>query len=213
MTNQANTSNSLTYFAKRRIALNYYLSGKEFFTASSAMAFAERKHTGHRKDGVTPEFQHMLEIALHITTLRDVIHEEATIAAALLHDVREDCDVSHQELVSLFGSQIADAVEKLSKVLGGTKKTYDSYFKEISECPIASLVKGCDRIHNYQSMPKVFTVEKQVSYLEEGSKWFLPMLKQASQNFPSQMLAYANVRHTMKSQIYLLNHSLEVINK
>lgn len=197
------------YFIKRRIALLNYLAGRKFNLALKALAFAEKHHTGLRKDGATLEFQHMLEVALHITTLKDVMYEEATIAAALLHDVREDCGVSHFELVSIFGEQIANAVEKLSKVLDGYKKPYEVYFSEMSQCPIASLVKGCDRAHNFQSMPTVFSAEKQKSYLNEGHTWFLPMLKTGSQNFPEQLMAYQNIRHHLKSQIFLLEHSLQ----
>ena len=102
MTQSTHIVEATPYFVKRRIALSHYLAGRGYHLASKAMAFAERRHTGLRKDGKTREFQHMLEVALHITTLRDIAFEEATIAAALLHDVREDCGVSHQELVVIY---------------------------------------------------------------------------------------------------------------
>jgi (p)ppGpp synthase/HD superfamily hydrolase len=204
-----NSAEPSAYFVKRRVALIHYLAGRGYTVAQKAVAFAERHHTGLRKDGVTPEFQHLLEVALHVCTLRDLAHEEATIAAALLHDVREDYGVSHGTLVSLFGEQIAHSVACLSKVLDGVKKPYELYFAEMAEDPVASLVKGCDRAHNFQSMPKVFSAAKQASYLDEGEQWFLPMLKTASRNFPEQFMAYQNVRHHLKAQMSLLRHSLE----
>lgn len=207
MTQANNTNNE--YFQKRRIALIHYLAGKNYTKALKALAFAEKHHTGVRKDGKTPEFQHMLEVALQVLTLRDLQKEESTIAAALLHDIREDCPVTYSEMVANFGQEIANAVERLSKVVDGIKKPNDLYFKEISNCEIASIVKGCDRAHNFQSMPKVFSAEKQTSYIKEGEDYFLPMLKTAQKNFPEQFLAYQNVRHHLKSQIYLLKHSLE----
>lgn len=206
---QEQSANKSEYFQKRRIALIHYLAGKNYTKALKALAFAERYHTGVRKDGVTPEFQHMLEVALQVLTLRDLQKEEVTIAAALLHDVREDYNVSYGELFNLFGDEVANAVEKLSKIVDGYKKPNDMYFKEISNCQVASIVKGCDRAHNFQSMPKVFSAVKQKEYIQEGEDFFLPMLKIAQKNFPEQFLAYQNIRHHLKSQIYLLKHSLE----
>jgi (p)ppGpp synthase/HD superfamily hydrolase len=206
-------SKKTDYFLKRRIALTHYLVGKKFYVALTAMAYVEKIATGLRKDGVTPEFQHMLEIALHIITLRDIEHEQETITAALLHDVREDYGVSHSEIERRFGSKIANAVEKLSKVIDGTKKPYELYFKELAECPIASIVKGCDRAHNFQSMINVFSDEKQNEYISEGVNWFLPMLKEAQRNFPEQFLAYQNVRHYLKSQMTLIAHNLKEKSK
>lgn len=209
MTDTNNQAVKNEYFTKRRIALIHYLAGKGYSTAARALAFAEKYHTGVRKDGKTPEFQHLLEVALQVITLRDLADEETTIAVALLHDVREDYNVSHQELVKQFGQKVADPVARLSKVIEGVKKPYDLYFQEIGDCPIASIVKGCDRAHNFQSMPKVFSAKKQEEYLCEGMEWFLPMLKTAQRKYPEQFLAYQNVRHHLKSQIALLQHSLQ----
>jgi (p)ppGpp synthase/HD superfamily hydrolase len=196
------------YFTKRRIALTHYLAGRGYYMALRAMAYVEKIATGVRKDGLTPEFQHMLEIALHVITLRDVAFEEETIAVALLHDVMEDYGIRHHELEKRFGARVADAVEKISKIVNGVKKPYDIYFADMGACPIASLVKGCDRAHNFQSMPTVFKAEKQAEYVAEGETWFLPMLKEAQRNFPEQFMAYQNVRHHLKSQMALIKHSL-----
>jgi (p)ppGpp synthase/HD superfamily hydrolase len=197
------------YFIKRRVALVHYLVGKGYHKALKAMAFAEFYHQGVRKDNTTPEFQHMLEAALHIITLKDVLYEEDTITATLLHDVREDYNVSHQTIVQDFGSRVGDSVERLSKVIDGVKKSTEFYFSDLANDPIGSLAKGVDRINNFQSMPGVFSIEKQKKYLLEGETYFLPMLKDAQRRFPEQFMAYQNVRHHMKSQIYLIGHSLK----
>jgi (p)ppGpp synthase/HD superfamily hydrolase len=207
-----NTTTKTPYFVKRRIALIHYLAGRNYHNALKAVSFAEQIHQGVRKDGVTPEFQHMLEVALHVITLRDLDDEESTIAAALLHDSREDYGIAHSTMVEQFGDTVANAVEKLSKVIDGQKKSTDFYFEQLSTCPIASLVKGCDRVHNFQSMPGVFSIEKQRSYLKEGRDHFFPMLKQAQRRHTTQFLAYQNVRHHLKNQIELIEHSLLVLD-
>lgn len=199
-------------YNKISIALQNYLHGAKYYTALRAFEFAKRIHVGTRKDGITPEFQHQLEIALYITTLRNVEFEEGVIAVALLHDILEDyADVGVQELERLVGELITNAVVVISKSVQGKVRYHniDEYFDGITCNPIVSIVKGADRIHNLQSMSGVFTVDKQRQYLAETIIYFLPMLKKAAGLFPIQYLAYMNMRTTLKSQIQLLELTLK----
>jgi (p)ppGpp synthase/HD superfamily hydrolase len=196
-------------FNKLDLSLKFFLLGKGYHKALAAYGIAKNYHTGLRKDGVTPEFQHQIEIALHVTTLRDVIAEEPTLTAAILHDTPEDYDVSYQALLDKFGFEVAESVWALTKKNKTMVKDTHQYYNEISEDYIASIVKGCDRVHNLQSMPGVFTVEKQISYIQETELHVLPMLKKAASLYPSQSLAYMNVRTTLKSQIKLLQAAID----
>jgi (p)ppGpp synthase/HD superfamily hydrolase len=198
------SSSGPSYYQKRYVFLQGYLYGKGYHTALRALEFARARHTGKRKDGFTPEFQHQVEIALYLSTLKDVRDEETTLAAALLHDVMEDYDVEREEMERLFGKALADTVWRLTKVHKGVKKDLGAYFAEIAGDPVASLVKAGDRIHNVQSMVGVFSPAKQAEYIEEVERWFLPMLKAAERAFPDQAKAYLNARHLLKSQLALL---------
>ena len=121
----------------------------------------------------------------------------------------EDYDIPVDTMNAEFSPEITKIVLTLSKVYQGKKKDMPSYFKAIENCPIASIVKGADRIHNLQSMPGVFSKEKQKEYINEVNTYFLPMIKSASYLFPKQSLAYFNIKHMMKSQIYLIEVSLK----
>jgi (p)ppGpp synthase/HD superfamily hydrolase len=195
---------ALAAFEKRKLALKFYLLGRNYYKALEAFNFAEQHHTGLRKDGVTPEFQHQIDIALYLTTLKDVQDEETTLAAALLHDVMEDYAVSHEEMERRFGLRLTEIVWRLTKKYKGVEKDLPAYFEEISNDPVASLVKGADRIHNVQSMVGVFTVEHQKHYVDEVKTYFLPMLKRAKKSFPRQSPAYFNIEHLLKSQLRFL---------
>ena len=85
------------------------------------------------------------------------------IAAALLHDVREDYHVADRELTRRFGPTITTSCILLDK----NGKEHDAYFCGIADDAIASLAKGGDRIHNLQTMVGVFSREKQ---LKAGSR-------------------------------------------
>ena len=169
-------------YSKLDLALKFYLTGAKYTTALKAYHFAKRYHCGTRKDGKTPEFQHQLEIALFITTLKDVENEEEALFYAIMHDVLEDfSSITVDILTKEFPMNWVIKLKLISKKIEGVK-TYNSpyeYFDKIATKPLVALTKGVDRIHNLQSMSGVFTTEKQRDYISETNTFFLPMLKVA----------------------------------
>ena len=183
------------------------LDGKCYYKAWEAMEFAAVLEQGYRKDGKTPKFHHQLQVARLVATLLPHLTEpENTLAAAFLHDELEDnfTLVSRNLLEEKFGHEVASAVWKLSKKCGGLTKTKESYFEELSRCPIASLVKLADRGHNLHTMQGVFSVEKQIEYVKELDDWFFPMLRAARKSFPRQYAAYENLKILLLCQRELL---------
>jgi len=195
----------MQHFEKLRLALRYYLLGKEYYVALSALDYGAQYHTGVRKNGITPEYQHQIEIAQYVRTL-SLIYPETAIAVALLHDVTEDYDVTVRDLSTNFGYDIAEACELLNK----NDKTTEEYYRGCAEHPTASIVKGGDRIHNIQTMIGVFTPDKQRRYIDDVRTHILPMIKKAKRAFPQQESAYENIKHMLVSQIELLEHILKV---
>lgn|GEM_PF-878653 len=189
-------------------ALAYYMTARGYARGLEALEYARGFHRGRRRDGLTPEFQHQVEIALHLTTLKDLPDEEQTLIVALLHDVVEDYDVAPEEIARRFGPDVSRRVWLLTKVYRGEKKDPDAYFDAIARDPIASLVKGADRVHNLQSMVGVFSLDKQREYADEAEFRFLPMLKDAERRFPQHGAAYRSLRHMLKSQLALIRASL-----
>lgn len=200
-------------YSKQKIALRYWLLGRGYHMAIRAMEFAGKHHTGLRKDGVTPEFSHQIAIAHYVRTLPDLRNPETTLAIVFLHDVREDFNVSDEQIRILFGNEVADGVDCMSKVINGSKRDPAALFDRMALDPFASIAKGGDRIHNFNSMIGVFTPEKQISYVEEGVEFFLPMIKKARRNFPDQERAYENIKHMLESQIAMIRGSLAYIDK
>lgn len=200
----------LEEFNKLDVSLRYWLLGigeqrPEFLQALQAYEFARQYHTGKRKDGVTPEFFHQLYIGQYLRTLHtSLIYPADCLAVAALHDVSEDYFVPNAQLQERFGDQIARPAELLNKLLpDGGKKDMAQYFEDIARCPIASIVKGADRIHNLQSMLGVFSGKKQRDYLDETKTYFLPMIKKARRLFPAQEPAYENIKLMLNSQVQL----------
>lgn len=199
-------------FAKERIALRHWLLGREFYKAAEAMTYAEGHHDGLRKDGVTPEFSHQVSIALYVSTLTPhLLHPEATLTTVFLHDVCEDYDVEFAEIEDQFGAQVAEATHAMTKVYKGAKRDPHEVKAAQEKCPIASVVKGADRIHNQSTMVGVFSAAKISEYLSETSEYILPMLKVARRTFPSQDGAYQNERVVLLTQNATLKHFSEAV--
>lgn len=192
-------------FAKRRISLRYWLLGRGYFNAVSAMEFAADYHTGKRKDGVTPEFDHQISIAHYVRTMIDMLEfPEETLCVIFLHDVREDFDVADSVIRTLWGDRVANAVDAMTKVFRGEKRDEKTVFAAIAKDQIASVAKGADRIHNHQTMVGVFTTAKQKGYLMETDEHFMPMLKSARRQFPRLEPVYENIKHVLTSQMALI---------
>jgi (p)ppGpp synthase/HD superfamily hydrolase len=201
---------SLVQYRVDRAAMKQYLLGRGYKTALRVLSFAESHHTGTRKDGVTPEFQHQLRIAFSILNLRDVANEELCLCLAFLHDTPEDYGVSYAVLEEKFGAEIAKKACILDK---GQHATDDAYFEAIENDIDCSIVKGADNGDNIQSMVGVFNEAKIRTYMVRTKTQILPMLKRAANNFPEQHFAYASLRMRLKDQMLIYTHYVaEVTN-
>ncbi len=211
---QAKSNNGLERYNKLFIAMRYFLIGmgtqdKRYLNALNALEYAKAIHIGYRKDGVTPEFQHQLEIAHYLRTLLPLMEYPAEVlCASFLHDVPEDYDIAFEEIESKFGKRVRESVYLLTKKYRGEKKSTQEYFGQLAKCPIASVVKGADRINNQQSMIGVFTLEKQKCYVEESEQYIIPMLKKARHLHVGQEAAYENIKLILNSQIRLISNTL-----
>lgn len=210
------TSSMIETAKKREIACRYWMLGKGFVRAVRSMAYNQKLFTGTRKDGITPEFDHHVCQAQYLRTLPDLLFPEETFCTVFFHDTPEDRGVSPEEIFKLFpedpvfGRRVSDAVWRMTKKWRGEKRCEKALFDEMAKCPIASIAKGCDRIHNVQTMVGVFTADKQRAYLEEVDTLFLPMLKEAARNFPEQEAAYQNIRTHLKGQAAMLRAFLNL---
>lgn len=78
-----------------------------------AVAFAAYAHDGQtRKGGALPYIVHLMEAAAIAATLTN---DPEVLAAAVLHDVIEDCGVTDVELRARFGRRVAQLVRAVSE--------------------------------------------------------------------------------------------------
>src|SRR5438093_1889714 len=90
-----------------------YLAPKGMDLVQEAYAFAAERHAGQLRKSGDPAITHPLHAAETIANLQ---LDASTIAAALLHDVQEDCGVTNQEISKRFGADVALLVEGVTKL-------------------------------------------------------------------------------------------------
>lgn len=90
-----------------------YLPSTGVALVERALEFASRCHQGQFRRSGDPAITHPLHTAYSMAELQ---LDAETVAAALLHDVQEDCGVSNQELRQLFGEGVASLVEGVTKL-------------------------------------------------------------------------------------------------
>lgn len=185
-------------FKKVRSAFRHYIIGKaehdpRYNDVLRMMTLAEKYHDGDRKDG-DPEVSHQYVICAYLMTIEKSLKDPvACYVAALGHDLVEDYPESEEEVKSEF-PEYHGYIVCLSKERNGEKIPYEIYFDNMAKCPVASIVKLCDRFHNISTMVQPFSREKQIGYLKDLDDWFLPMLKTAKRKFPEQTKAYENFK-------------------
>jgi len=122
-----------------------------------AYVYAMKAHGDQRRASGDPYFSHPIEVAAILTDLK---LDDATIAAALLHDTIEDTDATRAEIDQLFGKDIGALVEGLTKL-----KKLDLVTKEAKQAENLRklllaivddvrvlLVKLADRLHNMRTL-------------------------------------------------------------
>ncbi len=122
-----------------------------------AYIYAMKAHGGQKRASGDPYFSHPLEVAAILTNLK---LDDATIAAALLHDTIEDTDATRAEIDAVFGSDIGQLVEGLTKLnrlelVSREAKQAENLRKlllAIAEDVRVLLVKLADRLHNMRTI-------------------------------------------------------------
>jgi len=90
-----------------------YLPAKGISLVEDAYAFADECHAGQLRLSGDPVIVHPLHAAL---TIADLQQDAGAVAAALLHDVQEDCGVQNETLSKRFGGDVAKLVEGVTKL-------------------------------------------------------------------------------------------------
>ena len=111
-------------------------------TLTNAFVLAREAHEGQVDKSGEPYILHPQAVANMVQTWG---YGPEYRAAAYLHDVLEDTNVTEAELRALFPEVVADAVVALTHRKGETRK---AYYERVKRNEIALIVKRADVWHN-----------------------------------------------------------------
>jgi len=146
---------------------------------NKAYVYAMQKHGTQMRASGDPYFAHPLEVAAILTDLK---LDDATIAVGLLHDTIEDTDATRAEIDQLFGAEIGEIVDGLTKIerlnLVSREEAQAENLRKlllaISADVRVLLVKLADRLHNMRTL-EFMPPEKRKRIAEETMDIYAPL--------------------------------------
>ena len=144
-----------------------------------AFAFGEAAHYGQLRHSGEPYFSHPVAVA---AILAEMQLDDATLVTALLHDTIEDTRRTYGDVRAIFGDEIAELVDGVTKLtnlqLSSTEtkqaENFRKLFMAMSKDLRVILVKLADRLHNMRTVRHMRS-EKQVVKARETMDIYAPL--------------------------------------
>lgn len=144
-----------------------------------AYNYAVEHHGDQKRRSGEPYIIHPLNVAY---ILAGVGLDEATICAALLHDVVEDTDATDADLRTDFGDEIADMVAGVTKLEAMQFTTveeqqvedYRKMFLAMGKDIRVIILKIADRLHNMRTL-KYLKRDRQIANAKETMEIYAPL--------------------------------------
>ena len=145
-----------------------------------AYVFAMKKHGAQLRASGDPYYSHPVEVAGILTKFK---LDSASVIAGLLHDTVEDTDTTVEEIKNLFGEQVAQIVDGLTKLAMIEQKSVNNKQAEnfrklllaMSEDIRVLLIKLADRLHNMRTLQYLKSPEKRARIARETLDIYAPL--------------------------------------
>ena len=173
------TNHIATFEELKKVYTAYITDQKDQALIEKAYLFAEKKHSGQVRKSGDPYITHCLGVALILAKMHV---GPQTIIAGLLHDTIEDTGTTKEEIVALFGDEVAQLVDGLTKVtrlsdyknVEFTAENHRKIFVAMAKDVRVIIVKLADRLHNMRTL-QFQPVEKQKRISKETLEVYAPI--------------------------------------
>ncbi len=144
-----------------------------------AYAYGYKMHDGQMRKSGEPYFTHPVAVSAILTEQR---LDDATIITALLHDTIEDTRSTYTEITAMFGDEVAELVDGVTKLtnlqLSSTEnqqaENFRKLFMAMSKDLRVILVKLGDRLHNMRTI-RSMNPDKQAQKARETMEIYAPL--------------------------------------
>jgi RelA/SpoT family (p)ppGpp synthetase len=163
-----------------------YLPAEQVAQVMRAYEFAAKAHEGQQRHSGEPYISHPVAVA---TLLAELRLDAQTLMAALLHDVIEDTGVPKEHIAELFGEEVAelvDGVSKLDKIeFRSRAEAQAESFRKMLLAMVGDmrviLVKLGDRTHNMRTL-WIMPPEKRRRIARETLEIYAPIANRLGMN-------------------------------
>ena len=164
-----------------------------------AFVFSAREHRGQVRSSGEPYLVHPLNVAYILAEMR---LDETSIAVGLLHDVLEDTLTTKESLQEVFGDDVAelvDGVTKISRYAYVSKEEQQAEtFRKMLLAMVSDLrvvlVKLADRLHNMRTL-QFLPEERRLSIAKETMEIYAPIANRLGMGRIKSELEDLSFRH------------------
>ncbi len=144
-------------FESLKLHIQCYLPDEQIKRLGQAYLVARDAHEGQTRSSGEPYITHPVAVACILAEMR---LDYETLMAALLHDVIEDTAATYQDVEQLFGKNVAELVEGVSKLdrltFQDKKEAQAENFRKMIMAMVQDirviLIKLADRTHNMRTL-------------------------------------------------------------
>jgi len=191
-----------------------YLPGCNTRLVEKAYEWAAKLHDGQFRKSGEPYLSHPMEVAYILAQMK---LDLPTIAAGLLHDAVEDCDVTIEDIRKEFGEEVAfivDGVTKLKNLPGPINKitkqaeNLRKIILAMSKDLRVILVKLADRLHNMRTL-QYHTDHKRQRIARETLEIYAPLAARLGIDWVKNELEDLSFKYLYPREYELLKHEVE----
>ena len=163
----------------REILTQEHYQKDDIVELEKAFEFAKKLHDGQFRISEEPYIIHPMEVVKILISLRADMH---TLMAGFLHDILEDTDTKPEEIKELFGEDVLNLVQgvtKLGKLQFKSKEerqaeNFRKMFIAMANDVRIIFLKLADRLHNMRTL-NFMSVQKQQKIAQETLDIFAPL--------------------------------------
>ncbi len=163
----------------RALLVEDHYQAEDIANLEKAFEFAKRLHDGQFRISEEPYIIHPMEVVKILISLRADIH---TLMAGFLHDILEDTDTKPEEIKELFGEDVLNLVQgvtKLGKLQFKSKEerqaeNFRKMFIAMANDVRIIFLKLADRLHNMRTL-NFMSAQKQQKIAQETLDIFAPL--------------------------------------